>query len=795
MKNSRFKSRFLAFAFIVLTPFFALGQEFSFYYGEEFTAATVPAVWGAQSVNDATCDGWRFGVTTETSGFFSVPAHPGGLTFAVSNDDAQDCDRFDVLLTPLTNHTGQDSLVLLFDLFLTGAFGSEGLLYVSNDDGTNWISFPLPTATQWQLDLGLTVVNGVELVDGQGPFVFTDQMVFAFIHSDGGDWASGMAVTNVALLGFYDPCDNIETLTCDEQVSLELQGLGIGDWQHTGICDPFLAVGQPQLYSFVAEATGTYTLTVSDVSSESEFPFFQYYVKEASFGCDTLNWTCIGSFGAAGEAQFDLVEGVSYSILAINEIPTPVTQTFSITCPCIAAAGTLTADASPVALVEGSATISATEGTAPFVPAGYSVLYVLTEGAGLVIVDAAATPSFTVTAAGDYTIHTLVYDPLTLDISTVEFGVTTGFDVNGLLIQGGGEICGALDVAGAAIVVEEEETCDATAGTLVADASPVTLVEGSATISATEGTAPFVPAGYSVLYVLTEGAGLVIVDAAATPSFTVTAAGDYTIHTLVYDPLTLDISTVEFGVTTGFDVNGLLIQGGGEICGALDVAGALIVVEDEVVVTCDATAGTLTADASPVTLVGGSATISATEGTAPFVPEGYSVLYVLTEGAGLVIIDAATTPSFTVDAIGDYTIHTLVYDPLTLDVSTVEFGVTTGFDVNGLLIQGGGDICGALDVAGAPIVVDEVVGLIEGMNGSLSVYPNPSNGQFIVELNDAEGVGTLNVMDLTGRTVYTEGVNFSGDFRHSLDLNVASGSYILQMINAEGIATKRLQVK
>jgi hypothetical protein len=154
-----------------------------------------------------------------------------------------------------------------------------------------------------------------------------------------------------------------------------------------------------------------------------------------------------------------------------------------------------------------------------------------------------------------------------------------------------------------------------------------------------------------------------------------------------------------------------------------------------------------------------------------------------------VIIDAAATPSFTVTATGDYTIHTLVYDPTTLDVSTVEFGVTTGVDVNGLLIQGGGEICGALDVAGAPIVVDEVVGLSESLNGSLSVYPNPNNGQFIVELNGAEGVGTLNIMDMMGRTVYTEGVNFSGDFRHSLDLNVASGSYILQVLTAQGVAT------
>ncbi len=290
--------------------------------------------------------------------------------------------------------------------------------------------------------------------------------------------------------------------------------------------------------------------------------------------------------------------------------------------------------------------------------------------------------------------------------------------------------------------------CDATAGTLTADASPVTLVGGSATISATEGTAPFVPAGYSVLYVL--------------------------------------------GTTTGFDVNGLLIQGGGTICGALDVAGAPIVVEEEV--TCDATAGTLVADASPVTLVGGSATISATEGTAPFVPAGYSVLYVLTEGAGLVIIDAAATPSFTVSAAGDYTIHTLVYDPTTLDVTSVVFGTTTGFDVNGLLIQGGGTICGALDVTGAPIVVDEVVGLSESVDRNLSVYPNPSNGQFIVELNGAEGVGTLNMMDMMGRRVYTAGVNFTGTFRQSIDLNVAKGTYVLQVITENGIATRKVEL-
>ncbi len=65
------------------------------------------------------------------------------------------------------------------------------------------------------------------------------------------------------------------------------------------------------------------------------------------------------------------------------------------------------------------------------------------------------------TEGGSYTIHTLVYDPNTLDLSIVVPGVTTGFDVNGLLIQGGGSICASLDVAGAAFNVTNPD-----AGTL-----------------------------------------------------------------------------------------------------------------------------------------------------------------------------------------------------------------------------------------------------------------------------------------------------------------------------------------
>jgi hypothetical protein len=246
-------------------------------------------------------------------------------------------------------------------------------------------------------------------------------------------------------------------------------------------------------------------------------------------------------------------------------------------------------------------------------------------------------------------------------------------------------------------------TCDADAGTLTADLSEVCFVVDETVISATADGNANVPAGFETLYVLTQGAALVIIDAAATPDFLVPTEGDYTIHTLVYDPTTLDLGIVEIGVTTGFDVNALLIQGGGSICGSLDVTGAPITVE--VCIQCDAVAGTITADASFVCLVDDMAVLTATPDGNIVVPAGFEKLYVLTQGEGLVIVDAASSPDFMVTAVGEYTIHTLVYDPNTLDLSIVEFGVTTGFDVNALLIQGGGSICGSLDVTGAPVLV------------------------------------------------------------------------------------------
>jgi len=158
---------------------------------------------------------------------------------------------------------------------------------------------------------------------------------------------------------------------------------------------------------------------------------------------------------------------------------------------CIADAGSITADESSVCLVGGTATISATHDGNSTVPTGFVQAYVLTSGAGLDIEQLSlTTASFDVTEGGEYTVHTLVLDPADQAALTA---VSTGFDVNDLLLQGCGSICGSLDVTGAPITVNAPEV-----GGTVADATPVCLDGGSADIGAESDGNEVVPAGYSL---------------------------------------------------------------------------------------------------------------------------------------------------------------------------------------------------------------------------------------------------------------------------------------------------------
>ncbi|MBX2972291.1 MAG: T9SS type A sorting domain-containing protein [Flavobacteriales bacterium] len=334
--------------------------------------------------------------------------------------------------------------------------------------------------------------------------------------------------------------------------------------------------------------------------------------------------------------------------------------------------------------------------------------------------------------------------------------------------------------------------CEESAGTITADVPEVCLTNGRATITGIPGGDAVVPEGYQTLFYLSTGAEPVIVQGALTPSFEVTSAASYTIHTLVFNDATLDLNGLVFGTTTVASINTLLVQAGGGICASLDLVGAAVLVRE--CLPCPANTGALQANASNACLTDGSATIDATVGDGRVVPDGFEVLYLLTSGQDLIIRQGALTPAFVVHAEDLYTIHTLVYDPATLDLGDVAFGVTSVLDMHAQLMQGGGDICAALDVVGAPVNVHVCTGIAERNTGTWSIWPSPNSGRFSIASAEAEGSATVQVIAPDGRLVHEQRVVMQRDAVVSVELpdGTAAGVYTVRFLAGTGVAAMRM---
>ncbi|PWK18768.1 putative repeat protein (TIGR01451 family)/gliding motility-associated-like protein [Arcicella aurantiaca] len=154
---------------------------------------------------------------------------------------------------------------------------------------------------------------------------------------------------------------------------------------------------------------------------------------------------------------------------------------------------------------------------------------------------------------------------------------------------------------------------------------------------------------------------------------------------------------------------------------------------------CNINAGTLATTTPNLCLPAtGGVVLTATVATSPTVPTGYSVKYVLTQGTNLVIQQISNAPTFTVNATGSYTIHTLVFDGNSangsyLDLSTVVLGTTKASDLASTISTK--NLCAALDATGvkfnvnpisnAPIAVNETI--CAGTQVSLGGYRSKTN--------------------------------------------------------------------
>ena len=178
--------------------------------------------------------------------------------------------------------------------------------------------------------------------------------------------------------------------------------------------------------------------------------------------------------------------------------------------PCVASAGKLKPYRQVCYDGLNRPYITAVVDVAPIVPPGFKVVYVFSSGSDMVITKAAAREylldpryiEYVQVETGLYRIHTLVYNPVDTDLwdKLVQYGKTRIADIHQLLIQGGGQFCGALDLNGAVFNVPAC-TCPAKAGTLDGidffENYPC-LNAGSARLRAKVGTPSVVPLGYQL---------------------------------------------------------------------------------------------------------------------------------------------------------------------------------------------------------------------------------------------------------------------------------------------------------
>ena len=422
-----------------------------------------------------------------------------------------------------------------------------------------------------------------------------------------------------------------------------------------------------------------------------------------------------------------------------------VTDCFGPACePNFVKAGTLRAGNTPGCLNGHEVFLKVREATPPTVPVGYTKLFVLTQGPELMIQKTSTQPVFGVRDPGYYTVHTLVYDP-----SSVNLGNFVGKPAADLLAYFQAEgICADLDVEGFAFNLKRCGDCEADAGTLKMTNDPG-CYDGAREVflKAEHVGEPIVPTGFELIYVLTMGVNVVIQDTHTQPLFGVNAAGRYAIHAFVYDPATFDPSIIQLGQTTGGEVVSIINDG--NICADWDVTGAVFNIEvcpgDPGSEGCPADAGTLRAGNTPGCLNGQEVFLKVRDARPPTIPAGYRRVYVLTVGTELMIQRLSDRAVFGVRQASFYTIHSLVYNSNSLTPSDF-----TGQPVESLLMYiQSNEICASLDAAGYSFDIQPCAtaqSQMQGMNNfsgdsppwDFRLYPNPSKRELFLEFAHME---------------------------------------------------------
>ncbi|WP_299251454.1 T9SS type A sorting domain-containing protein [uncultured Lacinutrix sp.] len=257
---------------------------------------------------------------------------------------------------------------------------------------------------------------------------------------------------------------------------------------------------------------------------------------------------------------------------------------------------------------------------------------------------------------------------------------------------------------------------------------------------------------------------------------------------------------------------------------------------------CEVNTGTITLDNSIISILNLSSpvTVNIVSNGDAVVPQGYNTAILLSRtnsSNNTVIEEYKLSSNFFFfangyNSIGDYKIHSLVYNPTSLDLSSISVGNTTITDVANTI--SGNDVCASFDEVGVPFSimapppriaeetstegtpikgetlvseeVDETVEIdpvveVEVLpstknNVDIKLYPNPVVDNLNVELLllDAE-VMKYNMVDLNGRQVLQGSFDNSTFGKTSVDVNgLSNGLYIITFRSNFRTFSKKIQV-
>lgn len=100
---------------------------------------------------------------------------------------------------------------------------------------------------------------------------------------------------------------------------------------------------------------------------------------------------------------------------------------------------------------------------------------------------------------------------------------------------------------------------------------------------------------------------------------------------------------------------------------------------------------------------------------------------------------------------------------------------------------------GCKDTAYATIQVINCTGLNELSESTLHVFPNPSNGSFIIEVEEGSEFSTAIIFDLAGKNVFEK--NISDQKQIEFNTSLSSGIYLLQLYSKENSVMKKISIE